>query len=43
LSLTTGVHANAAMYVDSYLRSPLSDVVGGSVVFYDAFVYLAKV
>jgi len=38
-----GVHANAAMYVDPYLRSPLSDVVGGSVVFYDTMVYLVKV
>lgn len=38
-----GVHANAAMYVDPYLRSPLSDVVGGSAVFYDSMVYLIKV
>jgi tetrathionate reductase subunit A len=38
-----GIHANAAMYVDPYLRSPLSDVVGGSVVFYDTMVYLKKV
>jgi anaerobic selenocysteine-containing dehydrogenase len=37
-----GVHANAAMYVDGYLRSPLSDVVGGSAVFYDTMVYLMK-
>jgi anaerobic selenocysteine-containing dehydrogenase len=37
-----GVHANAAMYVDPYLRSPLSDVVGGSAVFYDTMVYLMK-
>ncbi len=38
-----GVHANAAMYVDEHLRSPLSDVVGGSAVFYDSMVYLFKV
>jgi anaerobic selenocysteine-containing dehydrogenase len=37
-----GVHANAAMYVDEHLRSPLSDVVGGSAVFYDSKVYLVK-
>ncbi|MCL6508313.1 MAG: hypothetical protein K6T59_14955, partial [Bryobacteraceae bacterium] len=37
-----GVHANAAMYVDPYLRSPLSDVVGGSAVFYDTRVYLVR-
>lgn len=39
----TGVHANSAMYLDPYLRSPLSDVGGGSAVFYDTMVYLAKV
>jgi anaerobic selenocysteine-containing dehydrogenase len=39
----TGIHANAAMYVDRYLRSPLSDVVGGSAVFYDSTVYLLKI
>ena len=38
-----GVHANAAMVVDGHLRSPLSDVVGGSAVFYDSKVYLSKV
>ncbi len=38
----TGIHANAAMVVDEYLRSPLSDVVGGSAVFYDSRVYLVK-
>mgnify|MGYP005848125237 CR=1 FL=1 len=37
-----GIHANAAMYVDEHLRSPLSDVVGGSAVFYDTKVYLVK-
>ncbi len=37
-----GIHANAAMDVDPYLRSPLSDVVGGSVVFYDTKVYVVK-
>jgi anaerobic selenocysteine-containing dehydrogenase len=37
-----GVHANAAMYVDEFTRSPLSDVVGGSAVFYDSKVFLAK-
>ncbi|GAB4247256.1 MAG: molybdopterin-dependent oxidoreductase [Acidobacteriota bacterium] len=37
-----GIHANAAMYVDTYLDSPLSDVVGGSAVFYDSEVYLIK-
>ncbi|MCS6953307.1 MAG: molybdopterin-dependent oxidoreductase [Bryobacteraceae bacterium] len=37
-----GIHANSAMYVDPYLRSPLSDVVGGSAVFYDTKVYLVR-
>lgn len=37
-----GIHANAAMYVDEHMRSPLSDVVGGSAVFYDSKVFLAK-
>ncbi|MEJ5367805.1 MAG: molybdopterin-dependent oxidoreductase [Bryobacteraceae bacterium] len=37
-----GIHANAAMVVDPYLRSPLSDVVGGSAVFYDTRVYVVK-
>lgn len=39
----TGIHANSAMMVDPHLRSPLSDVVGGSAVFYDSKVYLVKV
>ncbi len=30
------------MVVDPYLRSPLSDVVGGSAVFYDTRVYIVK-
>lgn len=38
-----GIHANAAMVVDPHLRSPLSDVVGGSAVFYDSKVFLVKV
>jgi anaerobic selenocysteine-containing dehydrogenase len=38
----TGIHANSAMVVDSHLRSPLSDVVGGSAVFYDSKVFLTK-
>lgn len=37
-----GIHANSAMVVDPYLRSPLSDVVGGSAVFYDTRVYVVK-
>lgn len=37
-----GIHANAAMTVDPYIRSPLSDVIGGSAVFYDTRVYLVK-
>ncbi len=37
-----GIHANGAMYVDPHLRSPLSDVVGGSAVFYDTKVYVVK-
>ncbi|MDP2999642.1 MAG: molybdopterin-dependent oxidoreductase [Bryobacterales bacterium] len=37
-----GIHANAAMLVDPHLRSPLSDVVGGSAVFYDTRVYIVK-
>jgi anaerobic selenocysteine-containing dehydrogenase len=37
-----GIHANAAMVVDPHLRSPLSDVVGGSAVFYDSRVYVVK-
>ena len=36
-----GVHANAAMRVDDYMKNTsLSDVVGGSVVFYDTMVRL---
>lgn len=38
-----GIHANAAMLTDPYHRAPLSDVVGGSAVFYDTMVYLVKV
>lgn len=38
-----GVHANAAMLVDPYLNSTLSDLVGASVSFYDARVKLIKV
>lgn len=37
-----GIHANSAMAVDPYLRSPLSDVVGGSAVFYDTQVVVVK-
>jgi tetrathionate reductase subunit A len=37
-----GLHANSAMVVDPYIRSPLSDVVGGSAVFYDSRVFLEK-
>ncbi len=37
-----GIHANAAMDVDPFIRSPLSDVVGGSAVFYDTRVYIVK-
>ena len=38
----TGIHANSAMVVDPHLRSPLSDVVGGSAVFYDTKVFVVK-
>lgn len=38
----TGLHANSAMMVDPHLRSPLSDVVGGSAVFYDTKVHIVK-
>jgi tetrathionate reductase subunit A len=39
-----GVHANAAMRVDPYLRNTtLVDPVGGSAVFYDTMVRLVKV
>lgn len=37
-----GLHANSAMVVDPHTRSPLSDVVGGSAVFYDTKVYVVK-
>ncbi|MBI4875238.1 MAG: molybdopterin-dependent oxidoreductase, partial [Acidobacteria bacterium] len=37
-----GIHANAAMFVDPHMRSPLSDVVGGSAVFYDTKVFVVK-
>ncbi|MEK7405555.1 MAG: molybdopterin-dependent oxidoreductase [Acidobacteriota bacterium] len=38
---TAGVHANAVMRVDDFLKNTcLSDVVGGSAVFYDTFVNL---
>jgi len=40
----TGVHANAAMRVDPYLKNTcLVDPVGGSAVFYDTWVRLEKV
>lgn len=40
----TGVHANAAMWVDPYLKNTcMMDVVGGSVSFYDTKVRLVKV
>jgi tetrathionate reductase subunit A len=39
-----GVHLNAAMYIDPYLKNtPLQDPVGGSAVFYDSKVRLMKV
>lgn len=38
----TGLHANSVMAVDPFMRSPLSDVVGGSAVFYDSKVYVFK-
>ncbi len=37
-----GLHANSAMVVDPQLRSPLSDVIGGSAVFYDTKVYVTR-
>ena len=41
---TTGVHANAAMWVDPHLRNTcMIDKVGGSVSFYDTKVNLLKV
>ena len=40
----TGVHANAAMWVDPYLKNTcMLDPVGGSVSFYDTKVKLIKV
>jgi anaerobic selenocysteine-containing dehydrogenase len=40
----TGVHANAAMRLDDYLKNTcLLDPVGGSVAFYDSKVNLVKV
>jgi anaerobic selenocysteine-containing dehydrogenase len=39
-----GIHANAAMRVDPYLKNTtLVDPVGGSAVFYDTFVKVVKV
>ncbi len=39
-----GIHANAAMRVDPYLKNTtLVDPVGGSAVFYDTFVKIVKV
>ena len=39
----TGVHANAAMAVDSHLKNVgFQDLVGGSVSFYDSPVRLVK-
>ena len=39
-----GVHLNAAMFIDPYLKNtPLQDPVGGSAVFYDSKVRLMKV
>ena len=39
-----GIHANAAMRVDPYLKNTtLIDVYGGSAVFYDSHVKLLKV
>jgi len=39
-----GVHANAAMWVDPYLKNTcMIDPVGGSVSFYDTRVRLIKV
>jgi anaerobic selenocysteine-containing dehydrogenase len=40
----TGVHLNAAMWLDPYLKNtPLQDPVGGSAVFYDSKVRLIKI
>jgi tetrathionate reductase subunit A len=38
-----GIHANAAMLIDPYLKSTLSDLVGASVSFYDTKVKLLRV
>ncbi|NYE56777.1 molybdopterin-dependent oxidoreductase [Carboxydothermus ferrireducens] len=37
-----GIHANAAMRLDPYVNGPLSDLPGGSVVFYDTRVKLTR-
>jgi len=40
----TGIHANAAMRVDPFLKNTgLEDIVGGSAVFYQSQVKLVKV
>lgn len=40
----TGIHANAAMRIDPYLKNTcLQDLVGASVAFYDSWVKLVKV
>jgi tetrathionate reductase subunit A len=40
----TGIHANAAMRVDPYLKNTcLVDPVGGSAVFYDSRVKVEKI
>jgi len=40
----TGIHANAAMWVDPYLKNTcMLDPVGGSVSFYDTKVRLIKI
>jgi anaerobic selenocysteine-containing dehydrogenase len=39
-----GAHPNAAMRIDPYLENTcLSDPVGGSAVFYDTYVKVAKI
>ena len=39
-----GIHANAAMWVDPYLKNTcMIDKVGGSVSFYDTRIKLVKV
>ena len=39
----TGIHANAAMRIDPYLKNVcLQDLVGASVAFYDTYVKLIK-